>query len=326
MLNKIAENIYCKEVPLPNNPLRHINVYIIKGEDDRGLIIDTGFNRPECEEALQEAFDELGIESPDVFITHLHSDHVGLVPKFAGEGSTIYASEIDGEIINFEVGNLYWYILDDMFIKYGFPPADFGRNTDIHPGRKYVHESRIDFKYVEEGDVLEYGGYKLEVVATPGHTPGLVGLYDRESKIYFCGDHILGTITPNITIEISADNPLADYLKSLEKVEKLEVEKLLTAHGTPVPDMYERIDELKKHHEARLAEVQKILGNEWKTAFECARDMTWEIECRNWDEFPAPQKWFATGEAISHLQYLYSVGRVERDELEGDIYYYRNKK
>lgn len=326
MLNKIAENIYCKEVPLPNNPLRHINVYIIKGEDDRGLIIDTGFNRPECEAALQEAFDELGIESPDVFITHLHSDHVGLVPKFAGEGSTIYASEIDGEIINFEVGNLYWYILDDMFIKYGFPPADFGRNTDIHPGRKYVHESRIDFHYVEDGDVLEYGGYKLEVVATPGHTPGLVGLYDRKHKIYFCGDHILGTITPNITIEISADNPLADYLKSLEKVEKLEVEKLLTAHGTPVPDMYERIDELKKHHEARLAEVQKILGTEWKTAFECARDMTWEIECRNWDEFPAPQKWFATGEAISHLQYLYSVGRVERDELEGDIYYYRNKE
>ena len=62
---------------------------------------------------------------------------------------------------------------------------------------------------------------------------------------------------------------------------ELEVEKLLTAHGTPVSDMYERIDELKKHHEARLAEVQKILGTEWKTAFECARDMTWEIECRN---------------------------------------------
>ena len=89
MLTKIAENIYCKLVPLPNNPLRDINVYIIKGDDGRALIIDTGFNRPECEEALQSAFDELGIESPDVFITHLHSDHVGLVPKFAGEGRVL---------------------------------------------------------------------------------------------------------------------------------------------------------------------------------------------------------------------------------------------
>ena len=85
MLTKIAENIYRKGVPLPNNPLREINVYIITGE--RNLVIDTGFNRPECEKALQEAFDELGIIETDLFITHLHSDHCGLICKFAKENS-----------------------------------------------------------------------------------------------------------------------------------------------------------------------------------------------------------------------------------------------
>ena len=50
MLTKVAENIYRKTVPLPNNPLRDINAYIITGE--KNLLIDTGFNRPECEEAL----------------------------------------------------------------------------------------------------------------------------------------------------------------------------------------------------------------------------------------------------------------------------------
>ena len=44
MLTKVAENIYRKTVPLPNNPLRDINAYIITGE--RNLLIDTGFNRP----------------------------------------------------------------------------------------------------------------------------------------------------------------------------------------------------------------------------------------------------------------------------------------
>ena len=149
MLTKITDTIYKQVVPLPNNPLREINAYLIVGE--KNLLIDTGFNRPECEAALQSAFDELGIEDTDLFITHLHSDHCGLVPKFATKNSTIYASETDGELINFEVGNLYWRILDDLFIKYGFPKADFGRNTDIHPGRKYCHESRVDFTYVEEG-------------------------------------------------------------------------------------------------------------------------------------------------------------------------------
>ena len=52
--------------------------------------------------------------------------------------------------------------------------------------------------------------------------------------------------------------------------------------------------------------------------------MTWEIDCKNWDEFPGPQKWFATGEAISHLQYLFHSGKVLREEQDG-IYYYKVK-
>ena len=64
----------------------------------------------------------------------------------------------------------------------------------------------------QEGDVLHYGGYSLQAVETPGHTPGHMCLYDAEKKLLFCGDHILGTITPNICIELSTENPLQDYL------------------------------------------------------------------------------------------------------------------
>lgn len=322
MLTKIADNLYKKVVPLPNNPLREINAYIITGE--RNLLIDTGFNRPECEEALRDAFRELGIDGADLFITHLHSDHCGLAGKIASENSIIYSGETDGELINFEAGNLYWRMLDDLFIKYGFPKADFGRNTDIHPGRKYCHKERFDFTYVAEGDVLKYGGYNLKPVLTPGHTPGHMCLYDEGKKILFCGDLILGTITPNICIELSMENPLKEYLNSLKKVEELDVKLLLTAHGTPVENMYLRINELYKHHKDRLDEVKGILGDQWKTGYTVAGDMTWEIDCKNWDDFPAPQKWFATGEAIAHLQYLYFAGEILREEKDG-IYYYKNR-
>ncbi len=321
MLTKVAENIYKKVVPLPNNPLREIDSYIITGE--KNLVIDTGFNRPECEQALRSAFDELGIKNTDLFITHLHSDHCGLVGKFADENSTVYAGETDGELINFEAGNLYWRMLDDLFVKYGFPRADFGSNTDIHPGRKYCHTERIDFKYVKDGDILNYGGYELRAVETPGHTPGHICLYDEKKKILFAGDHVLGLITPNISIEISMENPLQQYFDSLKKVDKLDVDLLLTAHGTPVEDMHERIKELFKHHEERLAEVESILNGQWKTAYNVAADMTWEIDCKCWDDFPLPQKWFASGEAAAHLQYLYFSGRIDREEKNG-IYYYKN--
>lgn len=326
MLTKVANNVYRKVVPLPNNPLRAINSYIIMEEnpEKKSLVVDTGFNRPECEEALQNAFDMLGIAQTDLFITHLHSDHCGLIPQFSTKESIIFASEVDGELINFEVGNLYWKMLDDLFIKYGFPKAKFGRNTDIHPGRKYCHNKRVEFTYVAEGDMLHYGGYKWQVILTPGHTPGHACLYEAEHRILIGGDHILGTITPNICIELGVENPLGDYLDSLDKIKKLEVKLLLTSHGTPIEDMYTRIEELQNHHKERLAEVQYILKKEWKTSYDVARDMTWEIDCKNWEDFPEPQKWFATGEAISHLQYLFFSGAVLRQEIEG-IYYYKNK-
>ncbi len=320
MLEKVTNHIYKKIVPLPHNPLREINVYMIIGH--KNLLIDTGFHRPECAKALQEAFTELNIEDTDLLITHLHSDHCGLIGNFINAKTNIYASETDGELINFEAGNLYWKMLDDLFIKYGFPKADFGSNTDIHPGRKYCHDKRADFVYVKEGDVLEYGGYAWRVIETPGHTPGHICLYEPNEKILIGGDHILGTITPNICIEISSENPLQQYFESLSKIEKLDVALLLSAHGTPIENVYERIQQLYAHHNERLAEVLHILAGEWKTAYDVARDMTWEIECKCWEDFPKPQKWFATGEAISHLQYLYFSKKVFRKEENG-IYYYK---
>ena len=47
--------------------------------------------------------------------------------------------------------------------------------------------------------------------------------------------------------------------------------------------------------------------------------MTWKIRCRNWEEFPSAQRWFAVGEAISHLIYLDSIGKVRRVK-QGDMY------
>jgi PAB1-binding protein PBP1 len=41
--------------------------------------------------------------------------------------------------------------------------------------------------------------------------------------------------------------------------------------------------------------------------------MTWDIDCENWEQFPVAQKWFAVGEALAHLLYLESEGRIKRN-------------
>jgi hypothetical protein len=61
-----------------------------------------------------------------------------------------------------------------------------------------------------------------------------------------------------------------------------------------------------------LDEVLTILKEGPMTAFETASHMTWDIDCEDWDQYPVAQKWFATGEAISHLRYLEQDGRIVR--------------
>ncbi|NNL78035.1 MAG: MBL fold metallo-hydrolase, partial [Desulfobacterales bacterium] len=62
----------------------------------------------------------------------------------------------------------------------------------------------------------------------------------------------------------------------------------------------------------RLAEVLSILNRGGMNAFQVASQMTWDIKAESWNQFPVAQKWFATGEAISHLRYLEEEEKVVR--------------
>ena len=98
MVEQVYENIYRIGVVLPNNPLKELNSYFVRG-DETDLLIDTGFRCDECREALEQGLKELGSDRSrlDVMITHIHSDHSGMADLFVGEGRNIYMSDIDLE-------------------------------------------------------------------------------------------------------------------------------------------------------------------------------------------------------------------------------------
>jgi hypothetical protein len=64
------------------------------------------------------------------------------------------------------------------------------------------------------------------------------------------------------------------------------------------------------------------MANGSLSAYEVASRMTWDIKCDSWEEFPLAQKWFATGEAISHLRYLKEKGLIERMRAKKLYWYY----
>jgi glyoxylase-like metal-dependent hydrolase (beta-lactamase superfamily II) len=242
------------------------------------------------------------------------------VNAIADEDSKVYCSRADAAIINDATGDKYWDEIDALFVRYGYPRRR-RQNIEKHPGWEFNAHEPIDFTYANEGAIIEAGKYQLRTVWTPGHTPGHMCLYDERFGLLFCADHVLGDITPNITIENSMEDPLRLYFDSLDKVSALRVDTVLTGHRNPPASFFGRVRELKEHHIERLEEVMAILNGHTMTAFEVAAEMSWDISYENWSAFPTPQKWFATGEAIAHLQYLYTEGRIGKYETDG-IYRY----
>lgn len=200
------ENIYRIEVPLPDNPLKSLNSYLITGKE-RNLLIDTGFNREECLRAIQEAFEEVNasLSDTDFFITHLHADHSGLVAKLAGDDSKVYCSPADGALVNLLHDPDYWDEMMELFGRHGMPEPEEDVHKGEHPGRKFNGRKNIDFAFVQDGDAISVGDYRFRCIMTPGHTPGHICLYDEEKQILFSGDHILGDITPVISISQAAE-------------------------------------------------------------------------------------------------------------------------
>lgn len=313
-MEEIFPDIYRIQIPLPHNPLRAINSYVIRGAD-RCLIVDTGMNRPECIEVMRAGLAELAVEldRTDFFITHCHSDHVGLVSLLKTGTSRIFVHAADAAII---LDPNLWSDLARAARVHGFPDADTA--VEKHPGKRYLFAGRPDFTRLQEGDIVSAGQYRFRCVETPGHTPGHLCLYEQEAKLLFSGDHILDSITPNISgwAEESED-PLGAFLASLDKVASYDIALVLPGHRNPITDHRRRIAELKEHHRVRTQEVADILESGRKTAYQVASRMTWDISYSHWEEFPVPQRWFATGEALAHLLHLERNGKIVRSWRDG---------
>jgi glyoxylase-like metal-dependent hydrolase (beta-lactamase superfamily II) len=319
MVEEILKNLYRIEIPLHGNPLKSINCYVIKSSE-RDMIIDTGWNREECITAMNAGLRELDVDltKTDLFITHLHADHIGLAPKLATDTSKVYFNKPEADWI---VSGGQWHDFIDYARVSGFPESELQAILQSNPGTTYRSQGRFDFTILEEHDTLSAGEYRFECVATPGHTFGHMCLYEPTKKMFVSGDHILNDITPTIQLWSDGRNPLKEYQASLDKVYEFDIELVLPGHRSIFRNCKERIQELKHHHQKRSEEILSILEEGSRDAFEVASQMSWDITCDSWDLFPVFQKWFATGEAIAHLKFLEEQGRVRRENRDQNIVY-----
>lgn len=304
--------IYTLRLHMPGS-LDHVNTYLI-GEDKNFLMIDTGLPTQENIQVLMEYLKKYG--SPKkVLITHYHPDHIGLVRLFSNSSTEIFINEKELEFINFLLDDNYEDIMRKFFLSNGFPEGFF---ENLLKNRSRIKEiiKDVNFNEVKDNDKIEIAGSYVQTIWTPGHTIGHTCVqYDDE---LFCGDHILPSITPNVSLLRIEDNPLEGYFNSLDRVERINPRTIYPAHGNPFNNVKERIEEIKRHHQKRINEILSILGRGKSTAYEVGRSISWY---KPWDQLGNMDKQLAAGETLAHLKYLLEKGII-KEEINGGIVYY----
>jgi hydroxyacylglutathione hydrolase len=137
------------------------NAYILRRDgSDRALLVDPG----EEAERLLGALDELGLTLDGILLTHTHFDHVGAVaPVAKATGAEVWVPELE----RFVLADINSYV----------PWPGFG------PFESWEAEHTLT-----GGERLELAGFEIDVLFTPGHSPGHVTFSIPDERVAFSGD------------------------------------------------------------------------------------------------------------------------------------------
>jgi glyoxylase-like metal-dependent hydrolase (beta-lactamase superfamily II) len=328
VLEKLLPDVFRITIPLPGHPLKTVNSYIITSKE-RNLLVDTAWNRFDCAEVLLDGLAELGINlsRTDVFLTHIHADHAGLIDLFTKHHAKIFCGQADIEYIDHFLNtstDKTWPILKALAAPHGFSLEEIAAGIEAHSGNRYNPSHPGNFFPIKDRDEIIIGNYTLSCKATPGHTLGHTCLYDPIRKLLFSGDHLLGQLSPTLSQWSLDGKGLAHYLSSLKAFADYAVDLVLPGHWEEFLHFHVRLKETLAYHQQRNAEILTLLGDGTaRNAYQISAALSWNQKHGEWIFFPITRKWSAVADTIAHLCYLRDQGllvmRMNQQEISWEL-------
>jgi len=206
--------------------LLRCNIWHVRGRD-RDLLVDTGLGVASLRQAARDLF-----EKPvTAVLTHAHMDHAGGAHEF--DDVCVHCEEVDAlaqasNHIPLDVGvwsedELTWMACMGYDIRSGLlhrrPSAGFKIATHHMKG---VSAARS----LKDADIIDLGNRSFEVLHLPGHSPGSIGLWERETGTLFAGDAIYdGPLLDEIP-----GSEIARYVRSMRRLRELPVSVVHAGH------------------------------------------------------------------------------------------------
>jgi len=324
---EVLSGLYQLKVPIPNNPIGYVLPYLIPGQDGYTLV-DSGWNTPESFAALEEELEECGVTFDEIkrlLVTHVHPDHYGLagrIKEVCGAEVIIHQRERDFIRSRYLQPEQLLERMANWLLENGVPENEMpDMQQSAMPARAFVVPVEPD-RVLWGGETLDFGLYRFEVFWTPGHSPGHMCFYERAQRVILTGDHVLPTVTPNVSLHPQQlGNPLGDYLASLERLIPLDVEEVLPAHEHSFTDLQGRLEEIVDHHENRLEEMLAIVGADGATAYDVASGIVWTTG--RFETFSHWTRRAAISETLAHLEYMVYQGKLHQTKVGGVVRYER---
>lgn len=293
------------------------NIFVIR--DPKGFIfIDVGCGKG-IRNFPRRFFQELGelnlnlADLHTIIISHAHPDHMGAMDTLIEhlddyKQIKIFINEIEKpSALNIDLlNNSFDLALMKKYFHEGLEKRFQGEFEINHNFRLLCAMSQLpadcNLQTFKENDILELGAYRFQVINTPGHAPGHTSFYELKHHFLLSGDLIGEKGTAWYS---PSSGGALGYLKSLDKIDRLDVKVIYPSHGNKFTHVKERINQIR--HKI-LIKDEKIL----QKLEEGPQSMLDLINLFYKDEFSR----FFPGAAIieSHLLKLEQEKRIERDD------------
>ncbi len=263
--------------------------------EEAGIVIDPSSDR----KVLQDLRDRGKVKA--IWLSHFHEDHFGDIDLF--NDLPIWISERDAPPMADVSLFLDWYGIEGM--------------EDREYWQRFMEEqfhfrSRMPSRYFQDGEIITLRSEQVEVIPTPGHTPGNLSFYFWQSKVLFLGDYDLTPFGPWYGDRYSS---IEETMNSIHRLREIPAEVWLTSHeagvftSQPGP-LWDRYEEVIFERERKILTFLKQ-----KRTF---REIVNTWICYGKPRAPKAFFDFAEGALIrKHLEHLLKRGLIQR---KGEYY------